>query len=608
LRSRLNIVHLLAIANAVLLLAAAGVGWDMTRRYSELVYDFNARNVQRVADFSITDLAWGEYGLAVSDVGRNIAQNEALRKALVDKNMPALKTILADEFGRGAISSGQVRALGLSVYDNMMVPVGESWRGATETIPAPVLEAVAKREGLDRLKILTRVWRNRDEPRLSAFVPVGGLRLIGYIGIHADPIHALATLDQRLGMTVEVVTNPGGRPLLAANNFKIGKDAVVHENTFVVHSPQQEPVALLKVKQDVTDLRSALDSAALWSLATFIVICGGIAASAVAYVARFISQIKRREAAAQVELDQQRREKGEAAEARQQADREAGATRRAELLRLADTFEASVKSVVDFVSSASIETTANAESLATVAQRASQLAGAAAGASNQAFENVHAVVDTSEELSSSAAEITRQVTRSSNIANKAVEEATETNEVMRGLAGTAQKIGEVVGLINAIAGQTNLLALNATIEAARAGEAGKGFAVVASEVKSLATQTAKATEEISAQIAAIQSSTRNAADVIGRVSRTIIEISGIASSVAAAVEQQGVATQEIAYNVNKAATGAQDAATNITGVREAASETGQVANQVLNASRELARQADTLHHEVDSFLSTVRAG
>jgi methyl-accepting chemotaxis protein len=591
----------------VLLLAAAGVGWDMTRRYSELVYTFNARNAQKVADFSIADLAWRRHARVLSGIGRNIAQNDTFRKMLAEKD-PNLRTILTDEFGRGVISSGQVKAVGFTAYDSDMNLVGEAWRTTPEEIPLSVREAVAKRQGLDRLKILTRVWRSGDAPRLSAFVPVGGLRLLGYVAIHADPIHALAALDQRLNMTVEIVTNPGGRPLLTGDNFKIRPGAVVHENTFVLRSPEKEAVALLKVRQDVTDLRNALDSTALWSLATFIFICGGIAAGAVTLVAKFIRQVRTREAVAQAELDQQRREKLEAAEARQRADRESGAIRRAELLRIADTFEASVKSVVNFVSSASIETAANAETLATAAQRASNLAEAAASASNLTFDNVHAVVDTSDQLSDSAAEITRQVTRSSNIATKAVAEAADTNEVMRGLATTAQEIGEVVGLISAIAGQTNLLALNATIEAARAGEAGKGFAVVASEVKSLATQTAKATEQISAQIGAIQSSTRNAAEAIGRVGRTVTEISGIATSVAAAVEQQGASTQEIAHNVNRAAAGAQDAATNIAGVRAAASETGEVANQVLTASRELARQADTLHHEVDKFLSTVRAG
>ncbi len=606
-RLRLNILPLLAIGNAVLLLAAAGVGWDMTRRYTQLVYAFNARNAQQISDFAVTDLAWHEYAQAVSEIGRNIAQGETLRAALAEKK-DALPTLLADEFNRGAISSGHVKVLGLSVYDGTVKLAGETWRGSAENVPASILDEVAKRQGLDRLKILTRVWRDGDQPRLSAFVPVGGLRLLGYVAVHADPIHALATLDQRLGMTVDITSISGGRQLMTAKNFKIPKGATVHENTLMVRSPDKQPLALLQVTQDVTDLNKALDRAALKSFGIFILIYGGISAAVLTLVAMFLRQVKRGESAAQAELEHERREKAEADEARQRTDQEARAMRRSGLLHLADSFEASVKSVVDFVFSASIETTANAESLATVAQRASKLAGAAASGSDQSFQNVHAVVDRSEELSAAAAEITRQVTRSSNIASKAMVEANETNEVMRGLADSANKIGEVVGLINAIAGQTNLLALNATIEAARAGEAGKGFAVVASEVKSLATQTAKATEEITGQIGAIQSSTRSAAEAIERVSRTITEISEIAANVATAVGQQGAATQDITENVSQAATGARDAATNIAGVREAAAETGQVADEVLKASRELARQADTLHHEVDRFLVTVRAG
>jgi len=188
-----------------------------------------------------------------------------------------------------------------------------------------------------------------------------------------------------------------------------------------------------------------------------------------------------------------------------------------------------------------------------------------------------------------------------------VAEAKETNEAMRGLAGATQKIGEVVDLIRAIAGQTNLLALNATIEAARAGEAGKGFAVVASEVKLLAGQTAKATEEITGQIEAIQSSTQYAAAAIERVGQTINEISGIAANVTVAVERQGAATAGIAHSVEKAVSGAQDVAGNIAGVDKAAAETSRVAETVLATSRELTRQADSLHSEVQRFLRTVRA-
>jgi methyl-accepting chemotaxis protein len=606
-RARVNILHLLVFANAVLLLVAAGVGWHMTYRYSQLVYDFNARNAQKVADYAVANLAWGDYVREVTGVGRNIAQSEALRKMLADKD-PALRSVLTDEFGRGIISSGQIRVIGLSIYDTNMTPVAESLRrGVTVTLPAAIKDAVAKREGIERLKILIRVWRDGDEPRLSVFVPVGGLQIVGYLAVHADPVHALAKLDERLGMTVEILSN-AGRPLLAPNNFKIPDGATVHENDLVVRGPDKEPLAVLKAKQDVTELGDALDNAALSSFAIFIVLYGGISAVALTMVGLFLRQVRKRQAVAEAELEQQRRERAEAADTRLRADKEAAAARRTELLHLADTFEANVKSVVQFVSSASAETTSNAEALTTAARRASELAGAAAGASNLAFESVNTVADRSEELSASAAEITHQVTRSSNIASKAVAEANDTNEVMRALAASADKIGEVVSLINAIAGQTNLLALNATIEAARAGEAGKGFAVVASEVKALATQTAKATDEISAQINAIQTSTRSAAEAIERVSRTITEISGIAGHVALAVEQQGAATHDITQNVTQAAVGAREAATNISGVREAAAETGQVADDVLKASRELARRADTLHHEVDRFLVTVRAG
>jgi methyl-accepting chemotaxis protein len=605
-RLRVNIVHLLALANTALLLAATVVGWQITQRYGELVYQFNAHNAQKIADVAVDDLAWREYVRLVSDIGRNIAQNETLRRLLSAKDATGIATSLADEFGRGAISSGQMKALGFSAYDPAFNLVTQTWRGTPAAIPAALLETIAKREGPDRLKVFWAVWKNGDTPILSAFVPVGGLRPLGYIAVHADPIHALASLDQRLGMAVEIVSLGTGQRLLAPDNFKIPPDATVRENTLVIRNPQGEPIANLVVRQDVTDLTEALDSAALWSFGIFALICGGISAAALILIAIFVREMRRREALAQSEIEQKRGEKAEADEARQRAAQEAAAHRRSDLLHLADTFEASVKSVVDFVSSASTATTAHAESLTTVAQHTSALAGAAANASDQAFANVQAVVVASSQLSDSIAEITGQVFQSSRIAAKAVSEANDTNEAMRGLANSAQKIGEVVNLINAIAGQTNLLALNATIEAARAGEAGKGFAVVASEVKSLATQTAKATGEITAQVNAIQSSTRHAAAAIEQVGRTIDEISGIARNVSAAVEQQSAATEEIARHVTRAAGGVRDVADNISGVDKAAGKTGQVAEMVLTASRDLAQQADTLHQEAERFLATVR--
>ena len=199
------------------------------------------------------------------------------------------------------------------------------------------------------------------------------------------------------------------------------------------------------------------------------------------------------------------------------------------------------------------------------------------------------------------------MSQSAEIAGKAVTDAERTNVQVQGLAEAAQKIGEVVQLITDIASQTNLLALNATIEAARAGDAGKGFAVVASEVKNLANETAKATEEITAQIGAIQQATQDAVVAIQTISGTIGQINEIATTIASAVEEQGAATQEIARNVQQAAAGTQEVSSNIAGVTQAAGETGSAAGQMLSASGELSHQGEALRGEVDRFLATIRA-
>jgi len=244
--------------------------------------------------------------------------------------------------------------------------------------------------------------------------------------------------------------------------------------------------------------------------------------------------------------------------------------------------------------------------MATTAERTSEQASAVATASDQAAANVKVVAATSEELSASIAEIGRQVTQSAEISHAAVEEANATNQTVQGLAGAAAKIGEVVNLINDIAGQTNLLALNATIEAARAGEAGKGFAVVAQEVKNLANQTARATEEIATQIAAVQGETDGAVDAIEKIRSIIGEVNDIAMTISSAVEEQGVSTQEIARNVQQAAQGTQDVNLNIESVSKVADETGAAAGQVLSASQDLSRQAEHLRGEVERFIQELR--
>ncbi|GAB4356930.1 MAG: HAMP domain-containing methyl-accepting chemotaxis protein [Kiloniellaceae bacterium] len=298
----------------------------------------------------------------------------------------------------------------------------------------------------------------------------------------------------------------------------------------------------------------------------------------------------------------------EKANAKLAEEREAAARERREaMIALADDFEASVMSVVESVTSASNEVQTSSMSLTDTARGAGAKADSAGSAAERAATNVQTVASAAEELASSIQEIGRQVNQSSTIAAGAVEKGEKTNQQVEGLSAAAQKIGEVVQLITEIAEQTNLLALNATIEAARAGEAGKGFAVVASEVKGLATQTAKATEDIAEQIRGIQTATRDAVTAIKDITATISEIDSIGATIAAAVEEQSSATQEISRNVQEAAAGAQQAGSDIAGVHQAITETSTAADHMLGSSTTLAEQANGLKSQVLDFLKQVRS-
>jgi methyl-accepting chemotaxis protein len=277
------------------------------------------------------------------------------------------------------------------------------------------------------------------------------------------------------------------------------------------------------------------------------------------------------------------------------------------ITKLTGEFDRNVTAVLTSVSSAATELESSATAMSATAEETSRQSVAVAAAAEEASANVATVASATEELSSSIAEITKQVAHSSDIARKAVEQANRTTSIVESQGTAARKIGDVIKIITAIAEQTNLLALNATIEAARAGEAGRGFAVVASEVKQLAAQTAKATDEIGQQISGIQASTLESANAIGEIASTITSINEIAAAIAAAVEEQGSATQEISRNVQQAATGTIEVSTNITGVSKAASETGSAATEVRTAAGELSQHSATLRAQVDQFLAAVRA-
>ncbi|MBV8925423.1 MAG: cache domain-containing protein [Bradyrhizobium sp.] len=293
----------------------------------------------------------------------------------------------------------------------------------------------------------------------------------------------------------------------------------------------------------------------------------------------------------------------------QQAETEhrQGERRKADMNRLADQFESEVGQIINLVSTAAGQLEASSATLSQTADSVEQISRQASHASNEATANVHSVAAASEELSSSVSEISRQVSASARIAGEAVDQAQKTDARISQLSQAAARIGDVVDLIQSIAGQTNLLALNATIEAARAGAAGKGFAVVAAEVKSLAEQTAKATDEISQQIADIQAATQDSVAAIKEIGATIAKISEISSTIASAVEEQGAATQEISRNVQRAAEGTSQVAANISSVQRGASETGGASSQVLSAAQSLSNESSRLKREVGKFMDTVRA-
>ena len=305
-------------------------------------------------------------------------------------------------------------------------------------------------------------------------------------------------------------------------------------------------------------------------------------------------------------------ETAQAAEARannerNEAERRAKQDRDAARRELAAGFERKIGGIVEAVAVAASEMQGMSSSMSTSNAETARQTTAVAAASMQASSNVETVAAATEELTASINNIAQQVTRSAEIAGKAAEEARRTNTVVEGLAAGTQKIGEVVTLIQSIANQTNLLALTATIEAARAGEHGKGFAVVASEVKALANQTAKATEEISAQVQDIQAATGDAVHAIQAIGSTIAEIDRISSEIAGAVDQQGLATREIAGNVQQAASGTREVSSNIQNVTRASDEAGAAASRLLDAANGLSSQSDRLKAEVGGFIKSLVA-
>ncbi len=472
-----------------------------------------------------------------------------------------------------------------------------------------------------------------------------------YAGLVGDPqsdVNAIQAFHKEGGLVAEFRSSPAGDTAASAQLPEIARQAMAEGRVLyreqgegqvvavpVAFGKSAELIGVLVVDWSFERIQSAIWAAAfelmaiagviaLALMATLSFVLNRMVASPVARIGRAMRQLADGDVEADVPDVPSRDEIGEMASALQvfkdnalemerlqtekaEQARQAQAQKREDMLRLADSFEASVMEMVEQVSRSAGQMEETATGMSTTARSTSEQSTNVATASQQATANVQTVASAAEQLSASVQEISRQVVETTTVLGAAVEEAEQVGGRMKGLADASQRIGEVVGLINDIAEQTNLLALNATIEAARAGEAGKGFAVVASEVKNLASQTAKATEEIGGQVSGIQDATSAAVSAIDGVSETIRKINDIAASISAAVEEQGAATGEISANVQQAAQGTQNVDDSIAEVSRGANETGSAAGEVLTAAQALSTQSADLRGEVERFLEQVRA-
>ncbi|HEY0832531.1 MAG TPA: methyl-accepting chemotaxis protein [Azospirillum sp.] len=604
--SRKAILAFLGVAGALMLVASLGVVTFVTNRYEDLVFTFQDRQSQGLADGIVGDLLWHRHLDLLGATASEIAKEGALGQALAAADAGAVARTVGEVNRRGVFTEGRVAFTSLAVLAPDLAVLAENRPGGAVALPAELKAALAARQGGDRLRLLHHVWLDGGAPRVTTVAPVGGLRLRGYVALTADPLVALASLDARLGMAVTIRSADGARELAVLRGYTVAEGAVTHTATLDFKGPAGQRLGRFAVVQEVTGLDTELAGARTLSYAIIAGVMGALGAGMMLTMALFLRAVARQETAQAAELDAAHRAEEEARRRQDLQEEQGREQRKREMLDLADRLEGRVRTVVSAIAGAVEQLHTAADSLSSDAEQTNRQSGVVATATERASESVEAVSAASSQLSASIREIVRQVDQSASITRDAAGEVAHANTRIQGLVDNAQKIGEIVVLINSIASQTNLLALNATIEAARAGEAGKGFAVVASEVKTLAGQTARATDDITRQIQAIQQETQAAAGAISAVTGTITRVIALSSTVAGAVQQQGQATDEIAQNVAEASLGTREIARNIAAMATQVNATVGMAHNVSRTASDLMQQSEVLEREVNAFLSEVR--
>jgi len=605
---RRKLFAIMIVASVLNIIAGIAVMTFVTDRYERTVHDANAHQIGAMLDRYVADTVWDSYSDTVALFASENAQQPDFRNLILNGQPEELNSFLPQILRSNSVTSGEVNVQGLTVYrSDGSILTSYNVEGDL-AVPAELSGRLSEREGSDRLQRLVHYWSGDGAPQMSLIVPVGGLRLVGYLAVHTDPLHALSMADQRMGMDVIFHSATDGRVLTDLENYFLPEDVISSGAMLPLHFPDGELAFEAAVTWDVSETSKAMASMRFLSLSVLAGVIAIIGLVTIGLVFQLMRRIAHQEAlAAEDALKASVEEENERREAEDEMRHEANEDRRRTMIEMADALDESVNGVVEALSTAATQIEGNAGELVDLSAMTTSRGQEVGQASLKASSDVQTVASASEELSASINEIGSQVTQASSVASDGVNHANLVGEKARAFDEATSRIGNVVDLIKSVAEQTNLLALNATIEAARAGEAGKGFAVVAAEVKTLASQTADATEEITTHIGTVQSASTEVVSAIDSITHIIGEISGISSEVSITVDEQRAATSEIAKSVSLAAGGAEGISSNISEVTDAAALTSNKASELRSASAELTGQAQTLRQEMKAFLEKLRA-